>query len=338
LKKDARPAILLGTNPRMKTLNRRTFLQTTAAATIGGTFGLSPALDAAEPGKGLRPSLIIDTHTHFYDPKRPQGVPWPNKEDALLYRTVLPAHYKALPKPQAANGTVVVEASKWVDDNRWILDLAKDDPFIVGFVGNLSVADDQFEEHLDRFAANPLFRGIRIGQDLVLKSTLNPDFLANVKLIAGKDLQIDVLGNTTMLPAVETLAKAVPDLRIVIDHVANLKIDGNAPDPAWLKGMAAAAKHKHVYCKVSGLVEGSGKKDGTAPRELAFYRPVLDAVWENFGADRVIYGSNWPVSERFATCATVQSIVTEYFQGKGQEALDKYFWKNAQAVYKWVKR
>ena len=77
--------------------------------------------------------MIIDTHTHFYDPSRPQGVPWPGPENELLYRTVLPEHYRQIAEPEGVTGTVVVEASAWLDDNQWILDLAKDDPFNVIF-------------------------------------------------------------------------------------------------------------------------------------------------------------------------------------------------------------
>src|ERR1041385_4920670 len=105
--------------------------------------------------------MIIDTHTHFYDPTRPQGVPWPEPTDELLYRRVLPEDYKALAVPEGVTGTVVVEASQWVEDNDWILGLAAEEPFIVGFVGNLQPGAEGFGENLDRFAANPLFRGIR---------------------------------------------------------------------------------------------------------------------------------------------------------------------------------
>ena len=72
---------------------------------------------------------VVDTHTHFYDPSRPQGVPWPPKSETTLYRTVLPAEFQKLAEPQGVKGTVVVEASAWVEDNQWVLDLAANDPF-----------------------------------------------------------------------------------------------------------------------------------------------------------------------------------------------------------------
>src|SRR5215467_10014461 len=104
--------------------------------------------------------MIIDTHTHFYDPTRAQGVPWPEPGDEVLYRRVLPEDYKRLAVPEGVTGTVVVEASQWLEDNQWILDLAAREPFIVGFVGNLQPGAQDYAASLDRFAANPLFRGI----------------------------------------------------------------------------------------------------------------------------------------------------------------------------------
>ena len=77
---------------------------------------------------------------------------------------------------------------------------------------------------------------------------------------------------------------------------------------------------------------------GTAPKEVDFYRPVLDTIWEAFGEDKLVYGSNWPVSERFASCATVQSIVHDYFSARGKKPLEKVFSKNSRAFYKWITR
>jgi len=109
-------------------------------------------------------------------------------------------------------------------------------------------------------------------------------------------------------------------------------------DAEWRRGMQSAARGKNVFCKVSGLVEGSGRRDGDAPRAVEFYRPVLDAIWEMFGEDRLVYGSNWPVSARFAPCGAVQQIVSDYFQAKDSTALEKVFSQNAKAAYLWAQR
>ena len=315
-------------------MNRRRFLQGAALASLQAAT-VSEALALPSSSRGLR---IIDTHTHFYDPFRPQGVPWPGKEDASLYRRVMPAGYQAMVQPHGVVGTVVVEASPWLEDNQWILDLAAENPFIVGFVGNLAPGDDAFPQHLRRFSRNRLFRGIRIGDDRLRKGLTDTRFIADMKRLRDADLALDVLGNPAILAPVDELAKAVPGLRIVIDHVANVRIDGKIPPLSWREGMRAVGQHANVFCKVSGLVEGTGRRDGSAPEETRFYEPVLDDVYRWFGSHRVIYGSNWPVSEPFAFYATVQTIVHAYFARKGREELERFFSRNAKDAYHWVQR
>jgi len=306
--------------------NRREFLSAASLATAAVLAGCAvPPSTAAG---------IIDTHTHFYDPTRPQGVPWPPKDDALLRRPVYPDEFKKLAQPHGVTGTVVVEASPWLEDNQWVLDLAGRAKFLLGLVGNIKPGRSEFAAELKRFAANPLFRGLRIG--VWEKSPLAEDasVVRDLKLLAERGLALDVLTDPDTLSAVAKLATAVPDLRIVIDHCANVRVDGQAPPAAWVEGLRACSPRRNVFMKVSGLVEGTGRADGSAPTDTAFYRPTLDAIWETFGEDRVIYGSNWPVSARFAGYATVFRIVHEYFGTKGRVVSQKYFAANAGIAYK----
>ena len=309
-------------------MTRRQFV---ASAALASAAACSTPRTAA-------PLTIIDTHTHFYDPTRAGGVPWPGKGDPLLFRPTLPADYRAQPVPQPVTATVVVEVSPLVEDNQWILDLAAKDNFIFGFVGNLKPGEDAFTGHLKRFAANPLYRGIRVNEGALRTGLGNAAFLADIKRLADADLELDVNGGPTLLPEVARLAKALPSLRIVINHLANTRIDGRNVSETWRRDLEAAAKSPQVFLKVSALVEGTGKQDGTAPRDVEFYRPWLDIAWRAFGPDRLIYGSNWPVSARFASLATVQGIVHDYFSAKGRSALEKFFAGNAQAAYRWMKR
>jgi predicted TIM-barrel fold metal-dependent hydrolase len=261
-------------------------------------------------------------------------VPWPPKNDDVLHRPVYPDEFKNLAQPHGIIGTVVVEASPWLEDNQWLLDLAARDKFLLGLVGNIRPGRSEFAAELKRFAANPLFRGLRIG--VWEKSPLaeDPSVVRDLKLLAERNLALDVLTGPDQLGAVAKLAAAVPDLRIVIDHCANVRIDGQAPPVTWLEGIRACAPHRNVLMKVSGLVEGTGRADGSAPADPAFYQPVLNAIWEAFGEDRVIFGSNWPVNARFASYATVFGIVKEFFDGKGRAASEKYFAGNARVAYK----
>ncbi len=274
--------------------------------------------------------MIIDTHTHFYDPTRPEGVPWPNPDDEILYRTVMPDDYKKLAVPEGVTGTVVVEASKWIEDNKWILDLAANEPYIVGFVGNLDPNDEEFEDNLNRFSANPLFRGIRLGGGH-LQALHDTDFVANIEKLAEKELTLDLLINPDALRLVPTLVEHIPTLRVVVNHIAGVRVDGNPPDTAWVSAIQEVGRYPNLYCKVSGLAEHTGQQP--APDDVAYYTPTVDVLWNAFGEDRLIYGSNWPVSERFAPYATVQKIVEDYFNLKGDVATEKYFWQNAKQAY-----
>lgn len=284
--------------------------------------------------------MIIDTHTHFYDPSRPQGVPWPNAKDEVLYRTVLPKHFKDVAVAEGVMGTVAVEASEWVADNQWLLDLAGKDPFVVAVVGNLDPLSDGFGENLDRFARNPLFRGIRM-RGKPIEGLENDALVAQLAKLAEKDLELDLLIRPELLNATASLAKRRPDLRIVINHIANTQIKGKAleplaPDPVWVDGMRRAAEQANVYVKVSAL--SSATRRTPAPDDVAFYAPTLDVLWEAFGEDRLIYGSDWPVCSRYAEYPNLIRVVKEYFGAKGHDVVEKYFWKNAKAAYKWPER
>jgi L-fuconolactonase len=232
---------------------------------------------------------------------------------------------------------VVVEASPWLEDNQWILDLAAKEPAILGFVGQLKPGRPEFAAELKRFAANPLFRGIRIGA-WARPGGEAPELFHDLKLLADRDLSLDVLIGTDRLGETARLAASLTSLRIIIDHCANVRVNGAAPPAAWLDGLTACARQPNVFMKVSGLVEGTGQTKGTASVTPALYRPTLDAIWERFGEDRVVFGSNWPVSSRFASYRAVLQIVQDYFNAKGPAAARKYFLGNAARIYKFVHR
>ena len=276
--------------------------------------------------------MIIDTHTHFYDPSRPQGVPWPGSDSGQLYRTVLPEHYRALAEPEGVTGTVVVEASAWPEDNQWILDLAEADPFIVGLVGHIDPARDAFADELARYADHPRFCGIRCGSGYF---TAEPesDFLRDMSLLASRDLVLDVLLGTDQFPTLVTLAESLPALRIVINHIGHVPIHGSVPNEAWGAGIERLSQYDNVYMKVSAVMEQSTQQP--APTEDGFYAPTLEALWQVFGAERLIYGSNWPVCERAGSFADAFAIVRRFFDGKGPVAAQLYFGENASAVYRW---
>ena len=141
-----------------------------------------------------------------------------------------------------------------------------------------------------------------------------------------------------ILPFADRLAKEIPNLRIVIDHLAGVVVNGKAPPADWIQQMRTLVRRPSIYCKLSGLVEGAGRNDGSAPRDVEFYRPMLDTMRELFGPGRLIYASNWPVSELFAPLATVQGIVGDYFRSHGRRAEEQVFSESGKAAYRWVRR
>jgi L-fuconolactonase len=328
------PSLFVRVESEMMT--RRHFIAKTSV--VGGALTMALKTSAQVVTEISCPPLIIDTHTHFYDPTRKQGVPWPTPAEKELYRPVFPEDYKNLPQPCKITGTVVVEASSWLDDNQWILDLAAKDPFIVGFVGNISLAEPSFEKVLERFSKNKVFRGIRLSGSALKEALQNGEKMDRLKRLSELDLSLDVLANVPDLESVAKISEKIPGLRMVVDHVANVKIDGKTPPTPWIAGMKTLNQCPNVYAKLSGLVEGAGKRDGTTPDKIAFYRPILDYVWENFGQKRIIYGSNWPVSSLFAPCDSVLILALKYSELHGPEAMNDIFAGNAKRCYKWLNR
>jgi L-fuconolactonase len=308
-------------------MQRRDFL--TCASAAAGTL-LLPALRSAPAATAAIP--VIDTHTHFFDPTRPQGVPWPPQTDSLLHRPHLPADFRRVVAGLPIVGTVVVEASEWVADNDWILSLAVQNPEIVGLVGNLRPGQPEFAAQLARLARNPLFRGLRFRPG-DLRGADNPASAADLRRLADADLSLDALGGTAVLEPTLRLARAFPSLRIVINHLPFKDWDGN---PAALRsGLRELAAQPSVFAKVSDVVR---RVNGNVVDDPAFYRPGLDALLDLFGPDRVIFGSNWPVSDRVAPYATLHRVVSEYFTARGRDVAEKYFWRNALTAYRWQPR
>ncbi|MEO7642953.1 MAG: hypothetical protein ABIU07_16150, partial [Ramlibacter sp.] len=95
---------------------------------------------------GKRP--IVETHIHFWQVSRPGGVPWPTAAEGSIFRDFLPPEYSALAKPAGVVKTVVIEASGIVEDNQWLLNLIKGDPFYYAFVGNLDIGAPTFTADL----------------------------------------------------------------------------------------------------------------------------------------------------------------------------------------------
>lgn len=307
-------------------VDRRTFIGIAAATALRG------AKPASIP--------IIDTHIHLFDPTRPQGVPWPEKSNTVLYRPALPDRYRKIAAPLGIVGAIEVEASPWLEDNQWVLDLAAKDPLIVGAVGDLEPGKPEFRKQLERFHRDPLFRGIRYGNlwNRSLRAELSkPEFVADLQALAAAGLQLDTANpNPDLILDVVRVTDRAPNLRVVIDHLPQLQPPAApASRAAYDANLRELAKRPQVYVKVSEVLR---HVDGRVPTDLAFYRARLDEMFGTFGEDRVLYGSDWPNSDQWGPYPQVLGVVREYFTAKGREVAEKYFWKNSIAAYRWVKR
>ena len=278
------------------------------------------------------PSRIIDTHIHLYDTGRTEGVPWPPPTDDVLYRPTLPANYDAICRANGVSATVIVEASDRVEDNQWVLDLVKHNPKrYIGLVGNLPIGTPQFAKHLERFAKDERFVGLRLRSWPEGVSGFNDAVWRDLKLLSDKGLTLDVLMANYDLDDIVLIAKRLPKLKILINHLTGLIINGGAAEAAWTKKVQAAAKYPNVSCKVSGIFQRSNRSP--APKKVSYYAPIFEVVYEAFGEDRIIYGSNWPVTDRGGEYGEQLAIINEYFSAKGKGVTEKLFWKNAAKFY-----
>ncbi len=309
---------------------RREFLRQTLS-TVGALAALGPVACAGE--SSIRSIPVIDTHVHFYDPTRSQGVPWPPKSIETLYKPHLPEDFRKLTKGLGVAGVVVIEASEWVADNQWVLDLAKDNPLIVGFIGHLEPGEPEFAANLKRFALNPIFRGLRFHHAMLAKGLGQSAFESDLKALAERRLSLDVVGGAALIPEVLRLAKLAPDLRVIIDHLPFR--DWSAEPADMRRQLQELAQLPNVYAKISDVPR---QADGRLKDDATYYFPVLDMLWDLFGAERTMFGSNWPVSDLVAPYSTVHHIVAAWIARKGNGAAEKFFWKNSLAAYQWQSR
>lgn len=302
-------------------------------------MGVAGAALVAESA-GASPIPIIDCHIHLFDPTRPQGVPWPPKDNAVLYRPALPDRYRRIAAPLGVVGAIEVEASPWLEDNQWVLNIAAKDPLILGMIGNLEPGKPDFGKRLDRFHKNPLFLGIRYGnlwgRDMAADLS-QPQFLSDMKLFARTGLTLDSANpNPALVGAIVRLTDAVPELRVVIDHLPQMRKPADQATLREYQGhLRQIGKRPNIYVKISEVYR---RVDGNIPTELAFYTDTLDEIFGVFGSDRVIFGSDWPNSDSWKPYPDVLKLVQEYFAAKGLAASEKYFWKNSVKAYRWKKR
>lgn len=278
---------------------------------------------------------LIDTHIHLYDTTRKGGVPWPPQDDKVLYKPHLPEEFKTVSRKAGVTGVVIVEASDRIPDNKWVLDLVKNDKFFVGLVGNIDPYRKDFAKQLDKLAADKRLVGLRARVQGKPIDYEDKQVLASFKELAKRNLTLDILMNgegIETLQKVTSVAAKLPELTIVVNHVLGYNIDGKLPPSEWIDSVRELGKHKNVYVKISGLYQRCVEQPAT--KNLNHYRELLDILWMSFGKDRLIYGSNWPCTKKSGNYVSFVKLVNQYFSEKGPDASEKYFWQNASNAYR----
>ena len=316
-------------------LNPREFATSLAAVPLAAKAAF--AVQDAPP-----PFPIIDTHIHLFDKTRPEGAPYPRDVpgggEPVQGMIALPNRYQAITAPFGVVGAIVVEASPRLDDNQWVLDVAANAPNIVGLVGRIDPADEAFGQHLDRLQQNPLFLGIRQGR--LHLGLDDPSYIANLKLLADADCSLDVDTPRQGMTATEVLVKLLdkaPSLRLVMDHLPDVRFPDRAAKDRYLTYLRELGQRPQVYIKLSEVVRAWGGRVSTS---LYVYKDWLDELWEIFGEDRVMFGSDWPQSEtlEFNSYPNVFRVAQAYTRSKGPAVMEKVFWKNSLKPYRWVQR
>ena len=252
-------------------------------------------------------AMRIDAHQHFwsYDPLE---YGWIDESMASIRRDFLPTDLKPELQKNGFHGSVLVQARQTLEETRWQLELAKNNPFILGVVGWVDLRSPQLRAELESFAGNPKLVGIRhIVQSEPDDFLLQPDFLRGISLLEEFDLTYDILIHTKHLAIAAEFVGRLPRQRFVLDHLAKPPIKSGAVD-VWARGMRELALFPNVLGKVSGLVT-EADWGAWKPEDI---QPYLDVAFECFGPSRLMFGSDWPVCDVAASYTQVVTLVKDY--------------------------
>jgi L-fuconolactonase len=322
-------------------LSRRTFLAGAAAAAAVTAFDGAHAQSASVDN-----IPIIDAHIHLFDGTRPLGAGYMGSQAyRAISKTSLPVLYAPLARPAGIVGAIVVESSGFIDDNLFYLEACRADSIMVGVSGTLNPAQPDFGQYVNHFHKDPLFRAIRASRFYTPekagtdngKVALNPAMVENLKLLAQADLALDTANpSMNLMQANVMLADAIPGLRIVMDHLPSFDPtpDNQQAYEAVVKQMVA---HPNIFVKLSEVYHPR-LTDNIIVKDYEFLRARLEYLYDAFGEDRVIFGSDYPNSYGVATISEEVGLMKRFFSTKSREAAEKYFWKNSARVYKWIKR
>ncbi|EDY22212.1 amidohydrolase 2 [Chthoniobacter flavus Ellin428] len=272
--------------------------------------------------------MKLDSHQHFwsYDARQ---YPW-IAPGSPLQRDWLPPDLAPLLSAAGLEGCIAVQARQTIDESHWLLELAEHHSIIKGVVGWVDLRSPDVERDLAALAPHPKFCGVRhvVQDEPDVNFMLGEEFQRGIGKLRAFKLTYDILVYPRQLPAAITLAKRFPEQPFVLDHIAKPPIMDGTLSP-WREQIRELAKAPNVLCKVSGMVTEAD----LAAWKPADFKPFLDVVFEAFGEDRVMYGSDWPVCLRAASYAQVHTLVDDYTRQMGATAREQFFGGNATKFY-----
>ncbi|MDT3404525.1 amidohydrolase family protein [Mucilaginibacter terrae] len=271
----------------------------------------------------------IDAHQHFwkFDPVRDS---WITEEMDVIRRDFLPQDLMHILMHNQIQGCVAVQASQSEKENQFLLELAASTPFIKGVVGWVDLQANDIEEQLKHYGKNEKmvgFRHVLQGEpqrDLMLK----PEFKHGISLLNKYGFTYDILIFTDQLKYTAQLVAEFPKQRFVIDHIAKPDIK-NKEVKEWEKDISEVAKYPNVYCKVSGMVTEANWYDW----EEEDFKPYMDVVFDAFGIDRLMFGSDWPVCMVAGGYNRVVKMVRHYMADFSDTDKAKFWGGNAIKFY-----
>lgn len=272
---------------------------------------------------------MLDSHQHFWKIER-GDYGWMTPDLGTIYRDFMPDDLRREMTRAGITRTIVVQAAETESETDFLLDLAANTDFIAGVVGWLNLDSDDFESRLNHYRQNEFFVGIRpmlqgLEDDAFI---LRPRVLNSLKAIAAAGVPFDILTFTRHLPHVAEALRQVPTLKAVVDHISKPEITATTLEP-WKSHIAEIAAFPNVSCKISGMVT-----EAAPDWALEDFRPYVDHVVSLFGADRLFFGSDWPVCTLAASYSEVCNLARTLLQAHfGPAELEKIFETNAARFY-----
>lgn len=273
--------------------------------------------------------MTIDAHQHFWH-YHPVKDAWITEEMKVIQRDFLPQDLQPVLQENGIDGCIAVQADQSEEETTFLLELAAKHAFIRGVVGWIDLRAANLEERLAHFSQFKTLKGFRhiVQGEPDPAFLLREDFCKGIQALKKYDLTYDILVYPVQLPAVAGFVQRFPEHRLVIDHLA--KPDFKTGDiSTWEKQMRTIAQHQQVHCKLSGMVTEADWQHW----EPAHFAPFLDVALEAFGADRLLFGSDWPVCQVAGSYAQVKEIVTDYISRLSATEQAKIMGGNAVRFY-----